>query len=135
MDDDQELWMTFCKYSQSSFMAQKDLRNALKDYGLPPTAVKAKGQVSFSLFQQLVEEFMEAEHTIASCRAVFTLFSSATDEIDLNSMMLSCRKHTRFNADEVQELFQEADLNGDGKIDFKEFKRVLRKSGMLPQIL
>ena len=31
------------------------------------------------------------------------------------------------SAEEVEQLIKEADLNGDGKVDFEEFKAIMRK--------
>lgn len=142
-ESEQELWSIFARYdpSNSSFIQSKDLKPALREFGLQIPAEKlkkySKGKVSFSSFREIILNFLQEDRVLESCKAVFLLFSDPTGQhINVSSLNLACIKFDpRLSPHEIDDMFQEADANCDGLITFPDFIRVLRKSNVLNQII
>ena len=92
------------------------------------------GAIEFDEFCDLMKGRISGRDSREEIMKVFELF---TDE---NSKFITFRNLKRvvqdlgekLNDDEMMEMIEEADRNGDGKIDFEEFYRVMKKRGDNP---
>ena len=60
-----------------------------------------------------------------------SLFTDKTGKISLDNLRNACREHgLKLSDQELKDMIQEADLDGDGKVNAAEFVQVMKKTNL-----
>ena len=90
------------------------------------------GKVNFDQFMILITSKMNEEDAHEEIQKAFRLFDSDdTGKISFQNLKRVARElGESLSDDELREMIEEADLNGDGEVDEKEFLRIMQKTGL-----
>merc|ERR1719498_1363100 len=112
------------------FEAKKeDVRRMLSDVGKDPSQ-----PIDFNDFQEMMRGRMPDKNSREEINKVFALFDEdETGKISFRNLKrISVELGETLNDEELQEMIEEADRDGDGLINPEEFYRVMRKRGGNP---
>lgn len=118
----------------------KELETAMKKLGQNPTQaelqdmmnevdIDANGIIDFDEFMSLMSKKLKDGDTDEELREAFQFFdkdkNGVIDAKELRIVMNNLGEN--LTDDEIEEMIKEADINGDGQIDFEEFCRIMTK--------
>eukprot|EP00761_Pharyngomonas_kirbyi_P003552 gb/GECH01003556.1/.p1 GENE.gb/GECH01003556.1/~~gb/GECH01003556.1/.p1 ORF type:complete len:163 (+),score=66.64 gb/GECH01003556.1/:1-489(+) len=91
-----------------------------------------KGVIGFEEFEQFMAEKMATRDTREEILKAFKLFDcDGTGKISFNNLKrISKELGENLTEDEIKEMIEEADRDGDGEINEEEFLRIMRKTNM-----
>ncbi|CAB4013129.1 calmodulin 12 [Paramuricea clavata] len=93
------------------------------------------GEVDFEEFLSLMKKQMKDMDPEAELRELFQVFDMNSDgkisAVEVQTIM--SQQGERINNEELQELIREADLDGDGFINFQEFKLFIKNLEQDPE--
>lgn len=108
---------------------KEDVRRMLSDVGKDPS-----NPIDFNDFQEMMRGRMPDKNSRAEIDKVFALFDEdETGKISFRNLKrISAELGESLTDDELKEMIEEADRDGDGLINPEEFYRVMRKRGGNP---
>jgi centrin-1 len=108
---------------------KEDVRRMLSDVGKDPSS-----PIDFNDFQEMMRGKMPDKNSRAEIDKVFALFDEdETGKISFRNLRrISQELGETLNDEELKEMIEEADRDGDGLINPEEFYRVMRKRGGNP---
>jgi len=108
---------------------KEDVRRMLNDVGKDPSQ-----PIDFNDFQEMMRGRMPDKNSREEINKVFALFDEdETGKISFRNLKrISQELGESLTDDELQEMIEEADRDGDGLINPEEFYRVMRKRGGNP---
>ncbi|GAU87494.1 hypothetical protein RvY_00328 [Ramazzottius varieornatus] len=127
---------------QSGEIDGKDLKVCLRALGFEPKKEEIKrmlqdvksddGKINFDQFLILITSKMNEKDAHEEIQKAFRLFDSDdTGKISFQNLKRVARELGESLTDEeLREMIEEADLNGDGEVDEKEFLRIMQKTGL-----
>lgn len=119
-------------------ISKEELENVMKKLGLNPTDDELRdmirehdtdesGQIEFEEFCELLAQRMEGEDKEENLRAAFRTFdqdgSGKISPQELRQVMINLGE--KLTDQEIQEMIQEADCDGDGQINYEEFVKMM----------
>merc|ERR1712226_1814435 len=106
---------------------KEDIKKALADLGKDGNST-----IDFNDFYQIMEIKMGERDPKAEMEEAFRLFDdNNTGKISFKNLKRVCQEiGENINDEEMQEMIEEADRNGDGQVDLQEFLRIMKKSTM-----
>merc|ERR1712226_355150 len=105
---------------------KEDIKKALADLGKDGNST-----IDFNDFYQIMEIKMGERDPKAEMEKAFRLFDDDTGKISFKNLKRVCQEiGENINDEEMQEMIEEADRNGDGQVDLQEFLRIMKKSTM-----
>ncbi|XP_077649340.1 calcium-binding protein 5 isoform X1 [Urocitellus parryii] len=149
-DEIEELREAFLEFDKDrdGFISHKDLGNLMRTMGYMPTEMELTelgqqvrmnlgGRVDFDDFVELMTPKLLAEtagmigvQEMPSRRSAFWEFDTNGDgEITLAELQQAMQRllGERLTPREISEVVHEADVNGDGTVDFEEFVRMISR--------
>jgi centrin-1 len=121
----------------------KELKAAMKALGFEPTKEEVRrmitdtgsdetGAISFSQFLQVMTKRMEERDPEEQMRQAFRLFDDDnTGRISFkNIKRVSIELGENLTDEELREMIEEADRDGDGEISYEEFVRLMKKTSL-----
>lgn len=121
----------------------KELKVAIRALGFEPKKEEIKrmisevdkegtGKISFSDFQQLMTVKMAEKDSNEEILKAFRLFDDdETGKISFKNLKRVAKElGENLNDEELQEMIEEADLDGDGEVNEEEFLRVMKKTSL-----
>jgi centrin-1 len=108
---------------------KEDVRRMLSDVGKDPST-----PIDFNDFQEMMRGRMPDKNSRAEIDKVFALFDEdETGKISFRNLKrISAELGENLTDEELKEMIEEADRDGDGLINPEEFYRVMRKRGGNP---
>lgn len=90
------------------------------------------GKISFEDFQQLMKAKMAEKDSNEEILKAFRLFDDdETGKISFKNLKRVAKElGENLNDEELQEMLEEADLDGDGEVNEEEFLRVMKKTSL-----
>lgn len=127
----------------SGLIESKELKVALRALGFEPRKEEIKrmisevdkdgtGKISFEDFQQLMAVKMAEKDSNEEILKAFRLFDDDdTGKISFKNLKrVASELGENLNDEELQEMIEEADLDGDGEVNQDEFLRVMKKTSL-----
>ncbi|XP_055334452.1 uncharacterized protein LOC129585691 [Paramacrobiotus metropolitanus] len=120
----------------------KDLKVCLRALGFEPkkeeikkmlTDIKSEeGNINFDQFLSILTTKMNEKDAHDEIQKAFRLFDSdETGKISFQNLKRVAKElGENLTDEELREMIEEADLNGDGEVDEKEFLRIMQKTGL-----
>lgn len=121
----------------------KELKVAIRALGFEPKKEEIKrmiaevdkdgtGKISFGDFQQLMTVKMAEKDSNEEILKAFRLFDDdETGKISFKNLKRVAKElGENLNDEELQEMIEEADLDGDGEVNEEEFLRVMKKTSL-----
>lgn len=121
----------------------KELKVAIRALGFEPKKEEIKrmiadidkdgtGKISFADFQQLMTVKMAEKDSNEEILKAFRLFDDdETGKISFKNLKRVAKElGENLNDEELQEMIEEADLDGDGEVNEDEFLRVMKKTSL-----
>ena len=106
---------------------KEDIKKALLDLGKD-----GNSSIDFNDFYQIMEIKMSERDNKAEMEKAFRLFDDDnTGKISFKNLKRVCQEiDDVINDEELQEMIDEADRDGDGQVNLNEFLRIMKKSNM-----
>jgi len=106
---------------------KEDIKKALADLGKDGNST-----IDFNDFFQIMEHKMGERDSKAEMEKAFRLFDDDnTGKISFKNLKRVCQEiGENINDEELQEMIDEADRDGDGQVNLQEFLRIMKKSNM-----
>merc|ERR1712019_300400 len=106
---------------------KEDIKKALADLGKDGNST-----IDFNDFYQIMEIKMGDRDSKAEMEKAFRLFDDDnTGKISFKNLKRVCQEIDQpINDEELQEMIDEADRDGDGQVNLNEFLRIMKKSNM-----
>ena len=106
---------------------KEDIKKCLADLGKDGNST-----IDFNDFYQIMEIKMGDRDSKAEMEKAFRLFDDDnTGKISFKNLKRVCTEiGGNINDEEIQEMIDEADRNGDGQVNLQEFLRIMKKSNM-----
>lgn len=127
----------------TGFIESKELKVAIRALGFEPKKEEIKrmiadvdkdgtGKISFDDFQQLMTVKMAEKDSNEEILKAFRLFDDDdTGKISFKNLKRVAKElGENLNDEELQEMIEEADLDGDGEVNEEEFLRVMKKTSL-----
>lgn len=127
----------------TGFIESKELKVAIRALGFEPKKEEIKrmigevdkdgtGKISFADFQQLMTVKMAEKDSNEEILKAFRLFDDdETGKISFKNLKRVAKElGENLNDEELQEMIEEADLDGDGEVNEEEFLRVMKKTSL-----
>lgn len=127
----------------TGFIDSKELKVAIRALGFEPKKEEIKrmiadvdkegtGKISFVDFQQLMTVKMAEKDSNEEILKAFRLFDDDdTGKISFKNLKRVAKElGENLNDEELQEMIEEADLDGDGEVNEEEFLRVMKKTSL-----
>ncbi|KAL5292434.1 hypothetical protein ACFFRR_011321 [Megaselia abdita] len=121
-----------------------DLKTALKELGMEPSKDEMKiiladlkkeksGKISFLEFQKIVTDRIEETEMKEELSKAFNFFDNdKTGSISFKNLKRVAKElGEKLTDEELLEMIDEADLDGDGFVNKKEFFRVMKKTNLI----
>lgn len=121
----------------------KELKVAIRALGFEPKKEEIKrmiaeidkngtGKITFTDFQQLMTVKMAEKDSNEEILKAFRLFDDdETGKISFKNLKRVAKElGENLNDEELQEMIEEADLDGDGEVNEEEFLRVMKKTSL-----
>lgn len=121
----------------------KELKVAIRALGFEPKKEEIKrmiaevdkdgtGKITFADFQQLMTVKMAEKDSNEEILKAFRLFDDdETGKISFKNLKRVAKElGENLNDEELQEMIEEADLDGDGEVNEEEFLRVMKKTSL-----
>lgn len=129
---------------QTGYIEIDDLKVGLKELGLEQTKedlnilltdlkLEKTNKISFSEFQKIVTSKIEEKEMKEEMLKAFTFFDKdKTGAISFKNLKKVAKELGESLTDEeLLEMIDEADLDGDGEVNQKEFYRVMKKTNLI----
>ncbi|XP_058748657.1 calmodulin-like protein 11 [Vicia villosa] len=138
-----ELHEAFCLIDKNNdgFITEDELTTTIKSFDVNPTKeeiqnmisevdINRRGSINFEEFLNIMSTQMK-ENISKELKEAFRIFDRDQDEyisaIELKDVMM--RLGERLTDEEVEQMIREADLDGDGKVSYEEFAKIMVLSG------
>merc|ERR1712024_261668 len=104
---------------------KEDIKKSLADLGKDGNST-----IDFNDFYQIMESKMSERDSKAEMEKAFRLFDDDnTGKISFKNLKRVCQEiGDNINDEELQEMIDEADRDGDGQVNLNEFLRIMKKS-------
>lgn len=119
-------------------ISESELASVLENLGQKPTEEEIKdmmrevdadgnGEIDFDEFVTMMSQKMQSQDKDEEIKEAFKVFDRDGDgKISKHELYLVMKAlGENLTEDEVEEMIKEADINGDGEIDFFEFKEMM----------
>uniref|UniRef100_T1H110 EF-hand domain-containing protein n=1 Tax=Megaselia scalaris TaxID=36166 RepID=T1H110_MEGSC len=129
---------------KTGFIEIDDLKSGLKELGLEQTKEDLNilmadlkkdksGKISFLEFQKIVTDKIEENEMREEMLKAFTFFDKdKTGAISFKNLKRVAKElGEKISDEEILEMIDEADLDGDGEVNQKEFYRVMKKTNLI----
>ncbi|KAH3828050.1 neo-calmodulin-like [Dreissena polymorpha] len=125
-------------------ISTRELKTIMRSLGQDPSETELRdmvkgvdadssGEVEFDEFVKLIAKKMQKVDLEEEIMDAFKVFDTDGNgnisKAELRNAMTSLGK--KFREPELDELFQLADINGDGQINYKEFVRIISPTGCM----
>lgn len=106
---------------------KEDIKKALSELGKD-----GQSTIDYNDFYQIMEIKMGDRDSKAEMEKAFRLFDDDnTGKISFKNLKRVCKEiGENINDEELQEMIDEADRDGDGQVNLQEFLRIMKKSNM-----
>ncbi|KAH0795196.1 centrin [Histomonas meleagridis] len=121
----------------------KELKVAMKALGFDPTKEEIRrmindvdtertGSISFAQFLQMMTKKMQERNPEDEIRKAFRLFDDDnTGKITFKNLKrVSIELGENLTDEELREMIQEADRDGDGEVSYEEFVHIMKKTSL-----
>ncbi|CAK8543507.1 unnamed protein product [Lathyrus sativus] len=123
--------------NSDGFITEDELTTTIKSLGVNPTKeeiqnmvtevdINGRGSIAFEEFLNIMSTKMK-ENISKELKDAFRVFDRDQDEyisaIELKDVMM--RLGERLTDEEVEQMIREADLDGDGKVSYEEFAKIM----------